>query len=253
MISWSKNRLRNLYYTLIPDHVAEGQFILPEKRLRTGGPEFKDDQYFIQSALAEVNRLVNLCQLDEESNLLDIGCGFGRLAIGLKSELPRISYVGVDVNSKAIDWCRKYVAQGLSNFEFIRLDVANLRYNPAGTEISEDFQLPFEDGEFTTANLYSVFSHMLAPDVQTYLRELRRVVQQDGHIFFTAFAEPGVPDVSVNPPDYGDVEWEYDLHCVRFNHDFLMGMIAEADLQLDRFDYGQETNGQSALYVSAKK
>jgi len=57
--------------------------ILPPKCRRWCGPEFRDDDYFFQSAILEAKRLKFEFGIKNNDNILDIGCGFGRLPIGL--------------------------------------------------------------------------------------------------------------------------------------------------------------------------
>jgi ubiquinone/menaquinone biosynthesis C-methylase UbiE len=131
--------------------------------------------------------------------------------------------------------------------------VKNPRYNPKGATIGIDFKLPFDDNEFDIIYLYSVFSHMTTDDVEVYLKEFKRLLTRSGKIFLTAFIADGVSDMTINPPDYQLKNWSGPLHCVRYNKDFFSALLAENDFVLDRIDYEQETNGQSALYISKRE
>ncbi|GIW71289.1 MAG: hypothetical protein KatS3mg102_0831 [Planctomycetota bacterium] len=55
-----------------------------------------------------------------------------------------------------------------------------------------------------------------------------------------------MPPVSENPPGYRR-PWRGRLHCVRYERAYLLGIFAEAGLELVRFEHGIETDGQSAL------
>lgn len=242
--------LRKLYYRFAPDHVWYENLPLPDKRLRTGGEEFQDDAYFLQSARHEAQRLVSHFSLTAEDNLLDVGCGFGRLAVGLLDTLPKLAYTGLDVNPVAIEWCQRHIETVHPSFQFVRLDVQNDRYNPEGQALDGRFRFPFSDNTFDIAYLYSVFSHMVQADVEIYLAELRRILNENGRLFFTAFAEKDVPDMTVNPANYRNIEWKSALHCVRYNVDSLQALLVQCGFQVDEFVYEQETNGQSAFYVS---
>lgn len=232
------------------DSVAYEGLILPAVHLRTGGPQFRENSYFVQSGKQEVNRLREHFDLSSASVLLDVGCGFGRLAIGLTHTVDELSYIGIDVNKTAISWCQKHITSRYPNFRFIYLDLQNKRYNPDGKPIDIQFKLPLESSTINVAYLYSVFSHMLQNDVRHYLKELNRVLVANGTVFFTAFSEYNVPPESVNPPGYQDIEWKDDLHCVRFNHDFLLSIINGSGFLLEEFEHGNETEGQSAFYLT---
>jgi hypothetical protein len=90
---------------------------------------------------------------------------------------------------------------------------------------------------------------MLQDDVGVYLAEFSRLLRSDGKVFLTAFLEEGVPDAMENPPNYR-MKWNGPLHCVRFNMSFFTRLVRDAGLRVSEFEYGRETDGQSAVYLS---
>lgn len=233
--------------------VSYGNFTLPPKHFRYCGNQFKDNDFYFSSACKEAERLEKHCGLSVNSHVLDVGCGPGRLAIGILGHLGTVKqYTGVDVDKKSIDWCQKFISAKNPEFQFIHLDVMNLRYNPTGKNLGEGFKLPLQSGEFDVINLYSVFSHMTEEDVRLYLKELHRVLKPSGKIFLTAFLEENVENFTVNPRET-EVEWEGPLHCVRFEKGYFSKLLDESGFGIDRFVHGKETHGQSALYISHRK
>jgi hypothetical protein len=89
---------------------------------------------------------------------------------------------------------------------------------------------------------------MDASEVSHYLAEIRRLLKRDGFAWLTAFVEDGVPDVTENPHGYGAIPWAGALHCVRYDRRFFESMVRSAGLEVDQFEHGQETDGQS-MYV----
>src|SRR5258707_12690668 len=90
-------RLRGRHPT---DAIAFRGQMLPAIHLRTGGANFFDNEYYLQSAVAEADRLIQHCGVTSATHLLDVGCGSGRLAIGLLSRLSDMAYYrGIDVDS----------------------------------------------------------------------------------------------------------------------------------------------------------
>ncbi len=254
MKSFIRSVARRVVNLFIPDSVRFENAILPAKHLRLCGPEFRRDSYFLASAKAEADRLIQQFGLTEKSSVLDVGCGVGRLTIGIISQLGNIQkYRGIDISKASIRWCQKHITSKHPNFQFIHIDASNPRYNPKGVKIGVDFKLPFDDHEFDIIYLYSVFSHMTTDDIKVYLKEFKRILTRSGKIFLTAFIADGVPDMTINPPNYQLKNWSGPLHCVRYNKDFFSALLAENDFVLDRMDYEQETNGQSAIYVSKRK
>lgn len=230
-----------------PDSVRYKNMILPAKHLRFGGTKFQDDRYFFASAQAEADRLVEYFGLTADSRVLDVGCGVGRLPIGILSRIGEIQhYRGVDVSKRSIRWCQRHITGRHPSFQFIHIDVKNPRYNPSGRVIDIGFRLPFDNEEFDIIYLYSVFTHMTSEDVRIYLKEFQRLLSPSGKIFLTAFIEDGVPDMTINPRDYKR-KWTGPLHCVRYNKDFFESLLAESG-------FGVEHYGPAgALYISRRK
>lgn len=226
----------------------DGQ-VLPAQHLRLCGQEFRDHAYFLRSARAEADRLTTYCGLSKDSALLDVGCGFGRLAIGVLARVGAIrSYCGVDVSAAAVGWCRRHLAGGHPSFQFTRLDIRNERYNPGGEAITGAFRLPFAEAAFDIAYAYSVFSHMELTDIDCYLAEFQRVLRPGGWAFVTMFVGDAVPDVSINPAA-GAMAWQGPLHCVRYNRAFIEARIRDAGFTIAQVSVGVETDGQSGYYL----
>jgi len=231
------------------DAVHHDGHVLPAQHLRLCGREFRDHAYFLSSARSEADRLVAHCGLTTDSALLDIGCGFGRLAIGVLDRVGAIrDYRGVDVGAAAVAWCERHIGNRHPSFRFMRLDVRNDRYNPGGEAITGAFRLPFEPDTFDVAYAYSVFSHMELADIERYLDELRRVLAPGGHAFVTMFVEDDVPDISINPAS-GALAWQGPLHCVRYRRSLIDDRIHAAGFTITRFAAGVETDGQSGYYL----
>jgi ubiquinone/menaquinone biosynthesis C-methylase UbiE len=245
-----RRALADVYDELAPDHTVRGTTVLPAKHLRFGGKEFKNDDFFLASAQSEAQRLVRRCGLSTESAVLDVGCGVGRLPIGILDQVGDVrAYRGVDVHSKSIRWCKLHIEGAHPSFQFQVIDVKNHCYNPSGSPLSGSFRLPFDDGSFNIIYLYSVFSHMMPDDVSVYFAEFTRLLRPEGKTFLTAFLEEGVPDAMENPPDYR-MKWNGPLHCVRYNMPFFTKLAGSAGLRVSEFEYGQETDGQSAVYLA---
>jgi SAM-dependent methyltransferase len=238
---------------LIPgaDRVRFGGSVLPPPEKRWCGPEFKDDAFFLRSAEGEAERLRKM-GCGPASRVLDVGCGYGRLPIGLLRVLGEVDYLGLDVHRGSIDWCRRHLERAHPSFRFAWMDRENERYNPGGGAIGEEFRLPVETGAIDVAYLYSVFSHLPEAHLRIYLAELARVLAPGGQVFMTAFVEEGVPPVAVNPPGYAFARCSGPLHVVRYERGHLAGLLDAAGFRVERFDHGVETDGQSGVYLALK-
>lgn len=215
-----------------------------------GGKHFKNDKAFIKTSVRDVKRLEKYCGLNEESALLDWGCGAGRLAIGVKEhkDLGQVrDYHGVDVQADLITWAQENLAG--PGFRFTYVDVSNERYNPDG---SPERTLSADPSSVDVFYAYSVFSHMNPDDTAGYLDLLGQTLTPSGKAFVTCFVEEDVADWEENPPGYGPLEWKGRLHCTRFKRQFFESLVNNAGLAVDRFEYGLETDGQS-LYILRRR
>jgi SAM-dependent methyltransferase len=243
-------RLMSAARRLLPaGGVRHAGVLLPPREARWCGPRFRDDAFFLASARAEAERLCGRMGCGPATRVLEVGCGYGRLAIGLRERLPLLHYLGVDVHAASIAWCARQLTPHTPSYHFVRLDVENARYNPGGAPLDERFRLPLGDGEADLAYLYSVASHLPEPHLTVYLRELARVLAPGGCAFLTAFVEGEVPPVSENPAGYAVSRCQGPLHVVRYRQTHFLALAEAAGLCCDTLEHGQETDGQSALYL----
>lgn len=245
-----KDTIHKIIAKSLLNYVKYNNVILPAKHLRFCGSKFNDNEFFFSSAISEANRLIDYFKLNINTRVLDVGCGVGRLPIGILNRIGEIkNYYGIDVSARAIEWCQRFINRLHPTFQFKHIDVENLRYNPQGKKIDNKYSLPFNDKEFDIIYLYSVFSHMSIDDIKLYLMEFRRLLAPSGKVFLTAFIEENVPDMEINPPDY-KMTWSGPLHCVRYNKEFFISILENHNFEVNNFEYGNETNGQSAFYLS---
>ena len=127
-----------------------------------------------------LRHFVDIGGLRPEDRVLDVGCGIGRMAIPLTGFLrPPGEYHGFDIVPGGIEWCRARITTRHPHFHFHHLDVRNRHYNPSGTMTAEAVRFPFDDGRFDFVFLTSVFTHMLPPALETYVREIARMLHLD--------------------------------------------------------------------------
>ncbi len=239
---------------LAEDRVVYKGVVLPPARLRPNGKRRRnDDEVYLESTRHEVDWMVENLGLSPESSLLDVGCGPGRIALGILDRVGEIQkYRGLDVQERYVEWAGRHISANHPSFQFVRLDAKNAYYNPDGTEIDEGFALPFEREVFDLACLFSVFTHMLTEDVEKYLKDLHRVLRPGGRMFLTANLEDGVPDVTDNPKGYrGRQSYRKSLASVRYNREFFENLIDQNGFRLERYDPSVR-QAQRCLIVSKK-
>lgn len=122
-----------------------------------------------------------LAGLRSSERVLDIGCGCGMIALQLTDFLrPPGSYVGLDISARAIAWCRRHIGVKHPNFNFVHADIRNTRYNPQGTLGAETYRFPYADSTFDLILLKSVFTHLMPKESDHYMREIARLLADDG-------------------------------------------------------------------------
>ena len=192
--------------------------------------------------------LTLLANLQRTSAVLELGCGHGRTARGLFDYIRSPGrYVGLDVDGARILDAQQRLQSRWPNFQFVRADVFNREYNPAGRDAAQDYRFPFEDRSFDVIYAASLFTHLLPAETQNYFRECGRVLKPAGRCLFSALlldhyrgpgttispmyefdhAFEGRTDVAVRDPRYPDAAISYCL-------DVLREMAATSHLVIER-------------------
>lgn len=147
-------------------------------RIRSTGMkgEFGGEK-FISQAKTFASFLQQEVGLQPQVNVLEVGCGCGRIALGLVGELNEGNYTGADIDPISLQACRDNARLSERQFQFVLMDVRNSIYNPTGNSSPESYVFPFPDESFDVVFLYSVFTHMLPEAVDNYLSQIGRVLR----------------------------------------------------------------------------
>jgi SAM-dependent methyltransferase len=151
--------------------------------------------------------------LSETSDVLDIGCGVGRVALPMTQFLrPEASYFGLDINLSAISWCHEYITQLYPNFEFAVVNAQNPHYGNKyeyGRAAMRDAGLPLrQERQFDAIVATSLFTHLLWPDVEYYIERMALHLREGGFAFTTWFL---VDDKSRAAIEAGQSAFDFDL------------------------------------------
>ena len=125
--------------------------------------------------------------LRADSDVLDIGCGIGRVAVALIPVLTEGTYEGFDIVPQFIRWCSREITPRHPRFRFRLADVRNRQYNRHGGSPAAEYEFPFADSAFDVALAASVFTHMEPDGVRRYLEETFRVLRPGGSLACTFF------------------------------------------------------------------
>ena len=167
------------------DHEVE-ELPLPPAGLRFMG---ESDQQFLDIGDECVADLRELVQLGDRERVIDIGCGYGRLAHALmRDSRYNGTYTGLDILPDPVQWCQDKLKPRLAGrVSFREIEVANARYRPEATTPGHLAELGVEVGVYDVAALISVFTHLDPPTIERYLSEIARALAPGGRAFISAF------------------------------------------------------------------
>ena len=109
--------------------------------------------------------LENTKSLPHDTNILDIGCGNGRLLEGLQDSMK---YTGIDVSAKLIEIAKKKYPSREASFK-----------------VFDGIRLPFKDASFSHVYMLYTFHHFPKPLQQKFINECKRVVKPGGEVVVT--------------------------------------------------------------------
>ncbi len=195
--------------------------------------------------------------LKSSDYVLDVGCGQGRMARPLVDYLTDGHYIGMDIAAEGIAWCENQYADVL-HFDFIHMDVFNSRYNKEGSQQAADHVFPLANNSQDLTFLTSVFTHMLAADVENYLMEIARMLKPGGKCLVTWYL---LDDVSRKAKS-GALDFQYVFDDVSrttvkstpeaamaFDIDFVKALYAKAGLEIDMIEHGHWARPESEFML----
>ena len=178
----------------------------------------EDDAAFLETG-SELARIVLDRGLPANGRLMDVGCGYGRLAVGLLGSNDfHGSYIGFDILRRHVTWCKKNLTPIAPTYKFRYADIHNARYNPEGTVEPLQYRFPAPIGTVDAIALFSVFTHFYRKDIEHYLREFRRVLKPGGVAITTWFLydEARLPAIRSEESNFA-MEHRLDEHTLYFN------------------------------------
>ncbi len=189
--------------------------------------------------------------LTPDGSVLDIGSGYGRLALGILHSLDyRGRYLGFDILARHVAWCASTITPAFPMMRFKHLDILNERYNPAGTLDPTTVGFPAPSAQTDFCALFSVFTHLHRPVVERYLHEIHRVLRPGGVAVTTwfLFDDARLPAATSSAATYPMVhvldavsrytEADNPLRAIAFDEDAVRGWAAAARLEVVLIDHG---------------
>ena len=116
-----------------------------------------------------LEKILKFLHVEEETKILDLGCGSGYLSFPIAENNPNCKVTGLDIVSNAIEVNNSRAKdKGIKNLKFVSYD-------------GMDF--PFEDGAFDKVVTRYALHHF--PDIDHSIREVSRVLKAEGALFIS--------------------------------------------------------------------
>lgn len=234
--------------------------------IKQSGP-FPSVEAFYRSSLHQFGELLRFTALQPDQAVLDYGCGLGRIALPLAAYLDPSAgrYCGVDTNGACIELNRKRFAP-YEQLRFEHVDLFSSMYNPEGGPMTQLDSLDLGD-RFDVAFLFSVFTHILAPDCPILLRFLARHLKPGATMLTTWFL---LNDEARHAIEAGSAQYRFPFahgEGVRVNHrkkpegavayeeDTALAHLERCGFEVEKVVYGRWTGtreaamGQDAIIV----
>lgn len=107
-------------------------------------------------------------QIRDGERILDVGCGWGRILIGLRKYLPHAELVGIEIIEKLIERAKKAIIREIGSLDRIDLLVGD----------ADD--LPFKNQSFDRVIAIRVLQYLPSP--ARTLKEFKRVLKDGGTV-----------------------------------------------------------------------
>lgn len=192
----------------------------------------------------------NLGELKAHEKVLEVGCGIGRLALGLTRFLEKSSgYDGFDVNKQVIDYCKSHITPKFPNFKFSFVNLDNTLYNRGGSGDSAKYKFPYNNESYDFIILNSVFTHLLPDAVENYLSEITRVLKKGGRCFITyhllneeslqfSNSKSIILDFKYNYENYRVIDKDIPENAVAYDEEYIKNLYQNVNLHISKIDYG---------------
>lgn len=159
-------------------------------------------------------------RITRSSDVLEIGCGLGRIAFPLRYILRQGGYNGFEICREKVDFLQSRFTPAHPNFRFTWADVYNSYYNPEGSSPASEYRFPYADQSFDLVFAASVFTHMLPQNARRYFAEAARVLRPGGRCVFSFFLLEYYRSKGERPHGFAREGFDFEHHLDEFGSRF---------------------------------
>ncbi|MGA1941031.1 class I SAM-dependent methyltransferase [Arcobacter sp. YIC-310] len=129
---------------------------------------FANQNYIVK----ELDNLFKHYKIDFKGTILDVGCSMGGMLFSLYNSKKFDFIAGVDIDKTAVEMAKEYKNMNKVTDDELYIDTCDI------------YDLPFEDNSFDFIIMKDVGEHLENEEnLLKSLRELKRVIKNDGYIF----------------------------------------------------------------------
>jgi SAM-dependent methyltransferase len=118
------------------------------------------------------------------SDVVELGCGCGRIARALKEPWFQGTYVGVDIDTEMLEYCRHNFPAG--RFEFILSPHRSSTYSSGNSRDKSTNEQNLHIAEPNSKDFvyaFTLYTHLLEREATDYLQETHRVLRAGGVVY----------------------------------------------------------------------
>lgn len=120
-------------------------------------------------------QLTAQAKIQENLNVLDLGCGTGTLALLIKKSQPSAKVTGIDIDPRIIKIAKEKAFQSKLEITF---------------DLGSAFDLPYPDNSFDRVVSSLIFHHLTRENKLCALREVYRVLNPKGELHIADMGKP---------------------------------------------------------------
>jgi SAM-dependent methyltransferase len=124
------------------------------------------------------------------SDVVELGCGCGRIARALKEPWFQGSYVGVDIDDEMLEYCRENFPS--ERFKFVRSLHKSTIYsatNPYNEKLTIGYDLHIaEPNSKDFVYAFTLYTYLMEKEISDYLNDTYRILRPQGMMYLNFFA-----------------------------------------------------------------